>query len=369
MLKPGFWQGRTVLVTGHTGFKGTWLAAWLSRMGAKVAGFALAPDDSSSPYSLVRPDLSHECYGDIRDLDLLSAFVRKTEPDIILHLAAQALVRNSYADPVTTFASNVMGTVHVLEAVRQTPSARTVLVITTDKVYENLEAGRPFVEVDRLGAGDPYSTSKACAELVTSSYRNGFFTKNGNVAVATARAGNVLGGGDRSADRIVPDLVRALQTGTPVRLRYPRSVRPWLHVLEPLAGYIAMAEAMTEPSGFDLEALNFAPDPALMRTVAQLVERFSEEFGGRPGWIQEEGRHPREAGLLTLDATAAKRRLGWFTRLDFDATIRWTAEWYREHMQGGDMRQLTFDQIDRYVDLLSVADEPRSVPQREQMAG
>lgn len=357
MLKPEFWRGRSVLVTGHTGFKGAWLATWLERMGARVSGFALAPDPASSPYELLRPTLVREHIGDIRELGPINGFLQEVEPEIVIHMAAQPLVRLSYAQPVETFATNIMGTVHLLEAVRACPSVRAAVVVTTDKVYENKEEGRPFREDDPLGGHDPYSSSKAGAEIVTASYRASFFGSGASACIASARAGNVIGGGDWSADRLIPDLVRALAAEAPICLRYPRSVRPWLHVLEPLAGYLALAERMIEQQDAAPAALNFAPDPAMSYTVADVVERFGAEFGGRPGWIQANGDHPREAALLTLDPTEASRQLGWRARLDFDTTIRWTAEWYRDHMAGTDMRGRTIDQIERYATLVTPEQE------------
>lgn len=369
MIKSHVWHGLNVLVTGHTGFKGTWLCAWLSRLGARVSGFALPADANASPYDLICPSLVAERLGDIRDRSRFDEFVNAVAPDVIIHLAAQPLVRISYEEPVETYATNVMGTINVLEAARRTPSVRAVLVVTTDKVYENNEAGRPFTEHDRLGGHDPYSASKACTEIVAASYRRSFFSPSHGAVIATARSGNVIGGGDWSADRIVPDVLRAIRDGSAVRLRYPHSVRPWLHLLEPLAGYLIMTEAMLTDRAFSSESLNFAPDPAAMRTVAQLVERFAQEFGGRPTWIRENGAFPREAELLTLDASAARRQLGWETRLDFDAAIGWTADWYRLQMSGGDARSLTFDQIDRYMDMLSATDQESPGARAEPVAG
>ncbi|MCW4116996.1 CDP-glucose 4,6-dehydratase [Aurantimonas sp. MSK8Z-1] len=350
MLNAETWRGLRVTITGHTGFKGTWLTAWLQRLGATVSGYAL-PADATSPFDIVRPELDDQQLADIRDPQALTNFLQRVKPQLVLHLAAQPLVRLSYAEPVDTFETNVIGTARLLEAVRQTPSVRAVLVVTTDKVYENTERGVPFAEDDRLGGHDPYSASKACAELVTASYRRSFFSDADSAVVASARSGNVIGGGDWSADRIVPDIMRAMADDRPVSLRYPKSVRPWLHVLEPLAGYLVMSEAMLAGRR-DLPELNFAPDPNHACEVAELVERFSRVFDGRPGWRPEAGTFLKEAGLLTLDAARAARTLGWTTRLDIDETIRWTAEWYREQARGGDVRELTFRQIERYQDLL-----------------
>ncbi|WP_376984650.1 CDP-glucose 4,6-dehydratase [Bosea sp. R86505] len=360
MLNPEFWRGRSVVVTGHTGFKGAWLCLWLERMGARVSGFALAPDAISSPYELLRPALASEHIGDIRESRPIAAFLRQAEPEIVIHMAAQPLVRLSYAQPVETFSTNIMGTVHLLEAVRACPSVRAAVIVTTDKVYENKEHGLAFREEDPLGGHDPYSSSKAGTEIVTASYRASFFGAPGAARIASARAGNVVGGGDWSADRLIPDLVRALGAKAPICLRYPRSVRPWLHVLEPLSGYLALAEKLVEAPEAAPDALNFAPDPAQSYTVADVVERFGDEFDGKPGWIQANGDHPREAALLMLDPALAALQLGWRARLDFDATIRWTAEWYRDHMAGADMRGRTVGQIERYAALIAAQGETLS---------
>ena len=352
MINADFWRGRRVLLTGHTGFKGTWLALWLNRMGAEVIAMALAPEHERDLYNLVRPALTAEVIGDIRDAGLVDRTIAAHEPEIVLHLAAQSLVRRSYTAPCDTYATNVMGTAHVLDAVRRCPSVKAVLVITTDKVYENLETGRAFVETDPLGGHDPYSASKACADILTASFRRSFFGVPGGTAVAAARAGNVIGGGDWSEDRIVPDVVRAIETGEAVRLRYPLAVRPWQHVLEPLAGYLLMAEAMTSVS-WHTDALNFAPDPDNEKTVAGLVEAFTAAFGGKPGWTQEPVAQPQEAQLLTLSADKAKAVLGWRPLLDFEDTVRWTADWYQAFLDQDDMGGVTIGQIARFEERLA----------------
>jgi CDP-glucose 4,6-dehydratase len=354
---PGFWHGRHVLVTGHTGFKGAWLVALLHRLGASVSGIALPPEGDAPLCGILKTPLARETFADVRDAAAVSAFVAETKPEIILHMAAQALVRRSYAAPVDTFAVNVMGTAHVLEAARQTDSVRAALVITTDKVYENREQGRPFAEGDRLGANDPYSTSKAAAELVTEAYRIGFFEAEGRCAVATARSGNVIGGGDWSDDRIVPDIVRAVRAGEPVRLRYPDAVRPWLHVIETIGGYLSMTEALygRVPG---IAALNFAPDAKGSRTVSQLVERFLTAMGAQQGWVREAGAQPKESGLLTLSADAAARVLGWRPFLSFEETVDWTAQWYRDFLAGADMTTATERQIADYLDRVGAEANP-----------
>lgn len=346
-----FWRGRRVLLTGHTGFKGSWLGAWLEQMGARVSALSLAPEGERPLHGILSVAYEHDVVGDIREPEAIAGLVRRSQPEIVLHLAAQALVRRSYADPCESFATNVLGTAHVLNALRGVDGVRAALIVTTDKVYENLEAGAAFTEDDRLGGHDPYSASKACTEIVTTSFRRSFFAKSG-VRVATARAGNVIGGGDRSADRIIPDLLKASAAGTPVSLRYPKSVRPWQHVLEPLAGYLAMAEAMATSNAFAEEALNFAPDPENERTVADLVETFTRLNDGRPGWVQDPGDHPHEAGVLKLSAARARETLGWTPLLDFEETVGWTADWHRAESAGADMRDYTIGHIRAYASRL-----------------
>lgn len=345
-----FWRGRRVFVTGQTGFKGAWLCLWLERLGATVSGFALPPVSDPSLYDLAGPwPGQHHEFGDLRSPEAVRRAMQAADPQIVIHMAAQALVRPGYRDPVGTFGTNVMGTLHVLEAARGLSALEAVLVITSDKVYENHDEGRPFAEADRLGGKDPYSNSKACAELATQCYRDSYF-RNG-AAIATARAGNVIGGGDWAEARIVPDLVRALDGGAPVVLRYPDAVRPWQHVLEPLSGYLAYARALAERPRDLPTALNFGPRSDSFLTVSQVVEAFSEHFAGRPGWSVDPGQQPPEAGFLTLDHDLATRALGWQPRLTMADTIHWTAAWYHDWRQGGDARALTLSQIDRYQDL------------------
>ncbi len=354
-IDPAFWTGLPVVLTGHTGFKGAWLTLWLQRLGARVSGLALPPDTVPSLYALaaIRPE--HEVFADIAEPRPIGELLAAVQPKIVIHMAAQALVRRSYEDPVGTFATNVLGTAHLLNAVRRVPSIRAVLVVTSDKVYENRETGRPFTEEDRLGGRDPYSASKACAELLTASFKACFFADPGAPALSTARAGNVIGGGDWAPDRLVPDIIRARAADVPVALRYPASVRPWQHVLEPLAGYLMMAQAMASPSSLPINSLNFAPDPANFRSVAELVDAFTARFGGRPGWVQAPGQHLYEARSLTLSAERAGARLGWRSRLDFAEIIAWTADWYETYRRGGDVRKAVWCQIDAYTACLEAA--------------
>ena len=350
-----FWRGRRVLVTGHTGFKGSWLCLWLAHLGARVSAVALPPATNPSLYELAGPwtGQDHRIV-DLRDAAATAAAVRAVAPEIVFHLAAQALVRVAYRDPLGTYATNLMGTLNLLEAIRQTRDVKVAIVATTDKVYENPGIGQPFVEGDRIGGGDPYSNSKACVELAVAAFRSAFFAGGDSAVVASVRAGNVLGGGDWSEDRLVPDLVRAAEAKHKPRLRYPASIRPWQHVLDPLHGYLMLAQRLaTAPEDYPL-ALNFGPDVSDKLTVAQMAERFGAVFGGKAGWEREPGDYPPEAQTLLLDSGLARRSLGWRPRLDTEATIDWTAAWYRHWRDGSDARAFSLDQIARYETLAGV---------------
>jgi CDP-glucose 4,6-dehydratase len=343
-----FWRDRKVFITGHTGFKGAWLTLWLTRLGARVTGLSLPPQTDPSLFALCVQGQATDLYGDIVDGALVARALALAEPDIVIHMAAQALVRPSYSDPLRTYAINVMGTANLLEAMRAVPSVRAAIVVTSDKVYDNDGAGRPFAEDDRLGGRDPYSSSKACAELVARSFRQCFFADG--CPIVTARAGNVVGGGDWSPFRIVHDIVEAAEAGRAVALRYPRAMRPWQHVLDPLAGYLMLAQAMvTEPSTVPA-ALNFGPDADCTRPVSELVEALAACWGGRPGWRADTGEHPHEAALLALDATRARQVLGWRPLLSFDDTVRWTADWYQAFWNGKDIGVATRRQIASYCE-------------------
>lgn len=342
-----FWQGRKVLLTGHTGFKGAWLHLWLRSLGAEVSGYALKPSTEPDLWDLVGVPAG-SVLGDVRDERAVRACLAQADPQVVIHMAAQALVRESYRDPLGTYATNVMGTANVLAACREARHLQCVVVVTSDKVYENLGQGRPFAEEDRLGGHDPYSNSKACTELVTSSFRDSFF--GNGPPIATARAGNVIGGGDWSADRLVPDCVRALQAGLPVRLRYPDAVRPWQHVLEPLSGYLALARALIETPAAAPRAVNFGPDPTSFCAVHEVVDAFSARFAGKPGWERDVGEHPAEAAALTLSSTLAERSLGWRPALSLEESLSLTADWYQAHAAGRNMREFTQAQLMTYRD-------------------
>lgn len=347
MIRPGFWAGKRVLVTGHTGFKGSWLALWLSRLGAGVSGYALAP--------LTRPSLwdALELGGeikderaDVRDLNSLRRTFAQVKPEVVFHLAAQSLVRASYDDPVGTYATNVMGTAHVLEAARHSTDARVVVNVTSDKCYENRETDHAYRETDAMGGRDPYSSSKGCAELVTAAYRSSFF--QGRAALASARAGNVIGGGDWATDRLVPDLIRAFASGEPARIRNPRAIRPWQHVLEPVSGYLQLAERLwDDPAGFT-GGWNFGPSPEDAVPVEEVANALVAAWGPTARWQADRGPHPHEAHFLRLDASKARDVLGWKPRLPLREAVAWTADWYRKQSSGTQARALCLRQIEQY---------------------
>lgn len=347
------WHGRPVLVTGHTGFKGGWLALWLEALGANVSGLALEPPaPAPSLYALAGVGGGEGDRVDLRDEKAVAARVSTIEPEVVFHLAAQSLVRPAFADPAGTYAVNVLGTAHLLEAVRTCPSVRAAVVVTSDKVYEPDPSGRPRTEDSRLGGIDPYSSSKAACELVAAAYRRSYLGPAG-VGLATARAGNVIGGGDWAIDRIVPDLVRALERSEPVALRHPSAVRPWQHVLDPLHGYLLLAERLLDAPVEAPPAVNFGPDPAEACSVAELVDRLSAGFGGRPGRNTEEAaRAVPETAELRLDASLARAALGWSPALDLNESVRWTVDWYSAQARGEDARELTLGQIAAYQERL-----------------
>ncbi len=329
-VDPSRWQGRRVLVTGHTGFKGGWLSLWLASLGAKVRGYALEPPTQPNFFTMAGVgEVVEDVRGDIRDTAATRAAIESFDPHVLFHLAAQPIVRESYRIPVETYATNVVGTASVLDACRHAPGLRAVVVVTTDKCYENREWDRAYVETDALGGHDPYSNSKACAELVTDSFRRSFFAgHHKQVGIASARAGNVVGGGDWAADRLVPDIVRAAMAGREALIRNPLATRPWQHVLEPLRGYLLLAQRLLEdPAGFS-EGWNFGPDPGGDQPVGEVIERFARLWPGGIRWRVDAGSHPHEAGKLMLDSIKAQARLGWTPRLSLDDCLRLTADWY-----------------------------------------
>lgn len=347
-----FYRARRVLVTGHTGFKGGWLTAWLQAMGAEVVGFSLpsAPGDAPiTTWAGVDGAALIDLEGDINDYESLLAVVQRHRPEIILHLAAQSLVRRSYREPLWSFSTNVMGTAHVLEAARHVDSVRAVVAVTSDKCYENREWEWGYRETDPLGGHDPYSASKGCAEIVAHAYRRSFFGGEHAAAIATARAGNVIGGGDWCEDRLVPDIFRGLVNGTPIVLRNPRSVRPWQHVLEPLGGYLHLARTLVERGAAVAEGWNFGPSPDDALTVREVAERIVSLWGSGELVVREDPDAPHEAGLLTLDCSKARMRLGWRPRLRCGDALARTVEWYRAFAADAEaVGQVTRSQIAWY---------------------
>ena len=353
MPSKDFWRGKRVLLTGHTGFKGAWAWMWLEHLGAEVSGLALASDTSPNlAGELGIAKSGRSLIGDIRDAEAVKAAVAAANPTFVLHMAAQALVRRSYREPVETFDTNVRGTLQVLQALRSAPALTGCVVVTSDKVYENDDRAHSFVEDDRLGGSDPYSASKAACEVATSSFARSYFGPlyqgKGKGMVATARAGNVIGGGDWSEDRLVPDLWRAQRDRTVVELRHPEATRPWQHVLEPISGYLRLLESMERPN--PAKTLNFGPDDAVPVTVREVVEQFQASYGrnDEAGWTLQPGQHPKEAKTLAITPAKARETLGWRPRLSAREAIEWTASWYAGYDRGADPRVLTMDQIKAY---------------------
>jgi CDP-glucose 4,6-dehydratase len=346
--KPGqaFWHGKKVLLTGHTGFKGSWLAIWLSRMGARVTGVSLAPVASPNLFSMAGSHIETSHFADIRETARLAEIVRDASPDIVLHLAAQALVRTSYQDPIGTFETNVLGTANLLEALRSISSARVVVAVTTDKVYRNLEHSFPYRETDNLGGHDPYSASKAACEIIVSSYRDSFLRDRG-VAVASARAGNVIGGGDWSADRLLPDAVRAWQSGKALNVRRPQARRPWQHVLEPLSAYLVLAERLWSDPGL-ADSYNFGPMSHEAATVHEVIEIARTAYGSGEVTYGDGTEGPHEAGWLALETAKARHLLNIEPQWPLVEAVSRTMKWYRAQQDGADARTLCEAEIAAY---------------------
>ncbi|MHB1493982.1 MAG: CDP-glucose 4,6-dehydratase [Acidithiobacillus sp.] len=348
-----FWRGRKVFVTGHTGFKGGWLGLWLQNLGAQLNGFALQPPTNPSLFEVAAVERGmRSTIGDIRHAEALTHAVATAQPEIVFHLAAQPLVRYSYAQPVETFASNVMGTVHLLEAVRRTPSVRAVVIVTSDKCYENQEWPWGYREIDPMGGYDPYSSSKGCAELVVAAYRNSYFHldrySEHRVAIASARAGNVIGGGDWAEDRLVPDILRAASSGAAVRIRNPRAIRPWQHVLEPLSGYLLLAQRLWEKGPSFASAWNFGPSEDDAKPVSWLADCITHQWGDGAGWEMDGSEQVHEAHYLRLDCSKARTELGWHPRWGLENALDQTIAWHRDFLSGKDMRIVSLEQIHNY---------------------
>ncbi len=353
-MKSRFWQDKSVFVTGHSGFKGSWLSLWLESIGAKVTGYAKAPPTSPSLFELAGVSNSMTSVeGDVRDLAHLQRTMEAANPEIVIHMAAQALVRESFVDPVGTYSTNVLGTVNLLEAVRQTKGIKAVVVVTSDKCYKNYEWLWSYREKSSLGGDDPYSSSKACAELVVHSFCKSFFNPSRfdqhGVAIASVRAGNVIGGGDWAKDRLVPDAMRALLSDSVISIRNPRFTRPWQHVLDPLNGYLTLAESLYNDGPRCAGSWNFGPYEFNDKTVGWIVERLYALWGKPFSWERDKHPSPHEYATLKLDSSKARALLGWAPKLDLPAALRWIVEWYKVYQDKGDIRGITERQIRAFM--------------------
>jgi CDP-glucose 4,6-dehydratase len=352
-MNLAFWRGKRVFMTGHTGFKGSWLSLWLQRLGSEVTGYALNPPTTPSLFEVANVEAGMQSIiADIRDPDALSQAIQDAKPDVIIHMAAQPLVRYSYQAPVETYATNVMGTVHLLEAVRKTETVRAVVNVTSDKCYENKEWPWGYRENEPMGGYDPYSNSKGCAELVTSAYRNSFFNPAKHnehlVAIASGRAGNVIGGGDWATDRLIPDILRAIEVGQAVNIRSPHAIRPWQHVLEPLSGYLALAEKLYTDGPDYAEGWNFGPDDEDAKPVQWIVEQLTTHWGEGASWQLDQQPQPHEAHYLKLDCSKAKARLNWHPRWSLSETLSSIVTWHKAWLAHANVQAITLDQISNY---------------------
>ncbi len=347
-IDPDFWRGKRVLLTGHSGFKGSWLSLWLQSMGATLRGAALNPPTNPALFDVARvaEGMEHRVI-DIRDFAAMKAQMGEFQPEIVIHMAAQPLVRYSYREPIETYATNVMGTVHVLESALHAGSVQVVVNVTTDKCYENHEWVWGYRENEPMGGHDPYSSSKGCSELVTSAYRRSFFERAG-IALASVRAGNVIGGGDWSVDRLIPDVLRAFEADIPVVIRSPNAIRPWQHVLEPLSGYLMLAQALYESGENYSCGWNFGPNDEDAKPVQWIIEQMTSRWGGDATWIQDNGKHPHEVSYLKLDISKAKNQLGWKPVWSLDQALEKVIDWHKAWLSDGDMRSLCEQQIAAY---------------------
>ena len=348
-MELSFWKGKKIFLTGHTGFKGSWLCLWLKKLGADVTGYALEPATSPSLFQVAEVEKGMtSVIGDIRDRDTLCKVISDAAPEIVIHMAAQALVRYSYDHPVETYDVNVMGTIHLLEAIRQCQSVQAALVVTSDKCYQNQERDQGYREDEPMGGHDPYSSSKGCTELVVSAYRNSFFTQRTQVALASARAGNVIGGGDWATDRLIPDIVRAFNNGESALIRNPNAIRPWQHVLEALSGYLVLLEKMCNNRDSYSEGWNFGPDDDDAKPVSCVADILANRWGKAKWSAENNPDAPHEAFTLRLDCSKAKFRLQWQPTLKLDVALDWIVEWYRCYYDGGDIKTLSEQHIEEF---------------------
>jgi CDP-glucose 4,6-dehydratase len=352
-MNLGFWDGKSVFVTGHTGFKGSWLCIWLESLGAKITGYSLGPPTAQSLYDEANiSNMVNAIAGDVKDLQKMRSALVASKAEIVFHMAAQSLVRKSYTDPVGTYATNVMGTVNLLEAVRSVDSVRSVVVVSSDKCYENNESYWGYREHDPMGGHDPYSNSKGCTELVTSAYRNSFFAANGSPLVASGRAGNVIGGGDWAEDRLVPDIINALSSDDELLIRNPESVRPWQHVLEPIRGYMLIAEHLYNGEGHIARGWNFGPDIADVQPVSWIANQLVDLWGTKKSWSGPTAEQPHEAKLLSLDITLARARLGWKPIYSLQKALQTIVDWNKSRISGESVIKVTRQQISEYQSAL-----------------
>ncbi|OYY21104.1 MAG: CDP-glucose 4,6-dehydratase [Polynucleobacter sp. 24-46-87] len=351
-VDPVFWKGKNVFLTGHTGFKGSWLSLWLSSMGAKVTGYSLAPNTTPNLFEVLAIDclIEKSHIADISNLEGLQKTMSEAKPDVVIHMAAQPLVRYSYVNPVETYATNVMGTVHVLECTRTIDSVRATVVVTTDKCYENKEWLWGYRENEPMGGFDPYSNSKGCAELVTSAYRQSYFSdSNSTNKIASARAGNVIGGGDWSEDRLIPDAIKAFEANKPLMIRNPLATRPWQHVLEPLSGYLILAQALYEQGSSFASGWNFGPRDEDTRAVQEVVDLLISGWGNSARWEKEGSEQPHEANLLKLDCSKARTQLGWIPQWNLETATQKIVEWQKAYQVKENMQELSLAQINHYM--------------------
>lgn len=367
MINRSFWKGRNVFLTGHTGFKGSWLSLWLDALGAKVTGYALDPPTQPSLFE--QADVASavcSIRADIRDFLRLKTALGECRPDVVIHMAAQSVVRRGYEDPIETYTTNVMGTVYLMEALRQLRQPCVVVNVTSDKCYANREWVWGYRENEAMGGRDPYSNSKGCAELVTTAYRESFFPPESlerhGIAIASARAGNAIGGGDWTSDQLIPDLMRAFLVGQPCPIRDPSAIRPWQFVLEPLRGYLMLAERLTEDASCFTSAWNFGPADADAKPVSWLADELARSWGNRASWTHDSAMHPHEAHFLKLDTSKARACLGWHPALPLNLAVDWIVEWYRAFQAGSELRNLTRTQIDRYEALAPTSQTASTTP-------